>query len=339
MSSIGLNVTEDPEKLKKEKRKAERKKEKPEPKWFSGLRMLWGLGAVASVALIWAIEQPFFVPHPHLQLFSREVAFALLIACVFGLTIERIQRTEFIRLVTEERNTLKRDVFLYAYGSNLPEQIRQEIRNSILNQFFHRYDLVIDWEFALSSGDLLSVKKRYSYTVFNNSTETQTWQFSFVQIGADDIKSVASSRFDCLRVTRANGTKTFRLDESNSAATAEEPKLKSESPEGQPHTKKISMPVEIKPQEHVGIYYEVSNMRRYFGDDKYHSREAVVGITKVKLRFPPGFDVQVCCKTRPLHPAPDDDPPTRVSVTWEEGILPFQGVTISWSKKEEIKEG
>jgi|CZKJ01.1.fsa_nt_gi hypothetical protein len=309
----------------KDKRKEERNNEAEQPKWFSGLRVLWVIGAVTSLVLIWAIEQPVFVPYPHLQLFFREVAFALLIASVFGLTIDRIQRTEFIRLVTDERNKLKRDVFLYAYGSNLPDQIRQEIRKSILNQSFHRYDLTIDWEFALAQNDLLSVKKRYRYFLFNNSTETLLWPFVFIQIGAD-IPGANTSTFECLRITRGHDTTTYTLKNNK--------ELKSETPEGQPHTRKISTDIEINPLERVGIYYEVSQLRRSFGEDKYSSRESVVGTTRVMLRFPAGFDVQVSCKTKALRPDPDDDPPLRHSLTWDEGILPYQGVTISWSKKE-----
>jgi len=315
---------------RKEEREEERDNDAQQPKWFTGLRLLWVIGAIASLVLIWAIAQPLFVPYPNLQLFCREVAFALLIASVFGLTIDRIQRTEFIRLVTDERNKLKRDVFLYAYGSNLPDQIRQEIRRSILNQSFHRYDLTIDWEFTPAQNDLLSVKKRYRYFVFNNSTETSLWPFAFIQIGAD-VPEANTSTFECLRITRGHDTITYTLKDNDKD-------LKSETPEGQPHTKKISMDIEIKPLEAVGIYYEVSHIRRSYGDDKYSSRESVVGTTRVMLRFPAGFDVQVSCKTKALRPDPDDDPPLRHSLTWDEGILPYQGVTISWSKKEERKK-
>jgi hypothetical protein len=318
---------------RKEERNEEHNNDAQQPKWFTGLRLLWVIGAITSLVLIWAIEQPLFVPHPHLQLFFREVAFALLIASVFGLTIDRIQRTEFIRLVTDERNKLKRDVFLYAYGSNLPDQIRQEIRKSILNQSFHRYDLTIDWEFTPAPNDLLSVKKRYRYFVFNNSTEPSLWPFAFIQIGADLALQADTSIFECLRVTRGipreHKTTTYTLKNNK--------ELKSETPEGQPHTRKISMDVEMKPLETIGIYYEVSHTRRSYGDDKYSSRESVVGTTRVMLRFPPGFDVQVSCKTKALRPDPDDAPPLRHSLTWEEGILPYQGVTISWSKTEEPK--
>src|SRR6266851_962222 len=148
--------------------------------WFRGLRKIWFVGTVVALALLWSLENPFFLCHPHLELLIREVAFALLIACVFGLTIEQIQRTEFIRLVTEEREKLKQDVFLYAYGFNLKDQIREEIRNSVLKSNFYRRDLTLDWEFSAPDTEgLMRVKKRYSYTLVNNSNDPAVWPFRF----------------------------------------------------------------------------------------------------------------------------------------------------------------
>jgi len=82
------------------------------------------------------------------------------------------------------------------------------------------------------------------------------------------------------------------------------------------------------------VYYEILHMRKMHGDDKYVSKEPVVGTTRVKLRFPPNFEVGVSCKTVPLVPATENDPPMRYSFEWNEAILPYQGVTITWSKKE-----
>src|SRR5437870_2405127 len=165
--------------------------ELPEKKpWLRGLRLLWVIAAGVAVGLLWLIEIQFFMCHPHWQLLLRELAFALIISSVFGLTIEQIQRKEFVDLVNKERRDLQQDVFLYAYGSNLPEQIRQEIRSSILTKPFYRRDLGIDWEFSLfkDSVELMEVQKHYSYTVVNNSLAPTDWLFAFIQTGADDLK-------------------------------------------------------------------------------------------------------------------------------------------------------
>jgi hypothetical protein len=296
--------------------------------WFHGSRKIWFAGLAIAMLILWVLEYQFFVCHPSLQLFLRELAFAVLISCLFGLTIEQIQRTEFIRLVTEEREVLKRDVFLYAYGSNLPDEIRKEMRDSILDQPFYRHDVIVDWEFSIheENHDLMEVKKRYSYRVVNNSNVAREWPFTFVQIGADDLKAVADSHFGRLRITRTETTE-YLGDE-----------LKTERPPDQPHTKRMSIGIKVGPQESIGVYYEVGHVRRLFGDDRYNSKDPIIGTTKVRLRFPPDFEVQVACKTRPLKPAPDNDPPTRYSLEWAGGMLPFTGVTISWSRKEKKGE-
>lgn len=127
--------------------------------------------------------------------------------------------------MTEEREVLKRDVFLYAYGSNLPDPIRQEIRSSILNQTFYRNDLIVDWEFSLVEGntELMAVKKRYSYIVKNNSSDKREWTFSFVQIGADALKSVAGAAFVFLRITRGQDTVQYLPAQLFSETTPDQP--------------------------------------------------------------------------------------------------------------------
>ena len=300
--------------------------------WFRGSRKIWLVGVVVALLLLGAIEQPFFLCHPGWQLLLREVAFALMIACVFGLTIEQIQRTEFIRLVTEEREVLKKDVFLYAYGSSVPEQIRQEIRSSILNQSFYRDDLVVDWEYSpvKDNVELMSVKKRYHYTVTNNSSEKKIWPFSLKTVGADGLRAADDSVLSILKIRRGDITKEYK-----------ECDLKREEVADQPHSKKVSFEIEIKPQEKFEVYFELVQLRRAYGDDKYNSKEPVVGTSRVKLRFPPNsnFEVTVTCKTKSLKPANDNDPPSMYSFEWAEGILPHQGITISWSRKIEREGG
>lgn len=223
--------------------------------WFRGSRKIWYAGTIIAMGLLWAAEHPFFLCHPALQLFIREVAFALLIACAFGLTIEQIQRREFIRLVTEEREVLKRDVFLYAYGSNLPDSIRHQIQDTILTQSFGRSDLVVDWEFHAIRDipDFLEVKKRYSYTIINNSNDTKGWQFAFTQVGADEQEAISESTFVVLRIRRGDQFEEYKVG-----------RLKVEEPEGQPHSKRISTVIDVQAHKSIEVYYEVLQRRRWW---------------------------------------------------------------------------
>src|ERR1700678_2699959 len=102
---------------------------------------------LVGVLVLAILERPFFHDgYPHLQIFFEELAFALILAGLFGLTIERYQREEFVKLVNTERADLKRDVFLYAYGHPLHEQIRSEIRHRVLECPFHREKVRLDWK-------------------------------------------------------------------------------------------------------------------------------------------------------------------------------------------------
>jgi hypothetical protein len=271
-----------------------------------------------------------FACHPQLQLFLRELAFALLIASVFGLTLEQIQRREFIKLVTEERDLLKQDVFLYAYGFNLPNQIREEIRNSVLRSNFYREDLCLEWDFsAPNANGLIQVRKQFSYTLVNNSNDPAEWPFRFSQIGADDTMAVEGTIFRVLKIQRPDGT----IEEVLPAT------MKQERSNDQPHMKAYISSIRIGGLERVRIHYELTQGRRGWGDDKFSSREMMIGTATVKLRFPvtPEFEVTVSCKQKPLRGAPDGDPPRVYSFEFKEGMFPHQGIVVSWSIKKDAQ--
>jgi hypothetical protein len=299
--------------------------------WFKGTSKLWYVGVIISLVLLWAIEQPSFVAHRDAQLFCEELAFALLIASIFGLTLEKHQRTQFIELVTKEREVLKRDVFLYAYGYKVPEEIRDEIRNSVLDNFFVRRDMNIEWEYGRPDfNNLMQVKKRYSYALVNNSNDSKQWEFRFTHISADDYESVAHATFCILKVQRKEGKPTtYSLD-----------KMQTTVDPNRPHMRAISTSIKMEPHEEVGIYYEVIHTRRTFGDDKYNCKDAVVGRTRVKIRFPSDlkFEVTVSCKTKSMREAAESDPPSLYSFEFDEGIFPHQGISVCWSTRKEIKQ-
>jgi hypothetical protein len=222
-------------------------------------------------------------------------------------------------------------VFLYAYGYKVPDQIKDEIRNSVLDNYFYRHDMSIDWEYAAPDANkLMLVKRRYSYTLVNNSNDSREWPFRFTEISADDYKAVAQATFCILKVQRKGGEITvYKPEQMETTLTP-----------GQPHMRTISVSIKMDARESVDIHYEVMHMRRTFGDDKYNCRDAVVGRTRVRVRFPANseFEVTACCKTKPLQVAADSDPPSLYSFEYNEGIFPHQGISICWSTKQEVEQ-
>lgn len=292
----------------------------------------WVLGCIVALVLLGSTELPLFVSHPGWKLFIEECSFALVISCVFGLTIERVQRREFVRLVTEEREILKRDVFLYAYGHNIPDDVKEEIREQILNQSFYRRDLTIEWEFSSipDKPDFLQVKKEYSYELVNNSSENKDWEFRFSQIWADDEKDVAECKFSVIKIQRGNEITVLQSRQMEKC-----------QPPTQPHCRQFATMIKTKAQEHIRIYYQLMQLRRLYGEDGYNPSLPVSGRTTVRLRLPstPAFQVTVSCKTQALKEGADSAPPTRYSYYLAEGLLPYQGITISWSRSQEDEEG
>src|SRR5205085_5221872 len=97
--------------------------------------------------------------------------------------------------------------------------------------------------------------------------------------------------------------------------------------------------IRVSGRERVRILYELTQCRRVWGDDKFSSREMMIGTAKVKLTFPetPEFEVTVSCKQKPLRAAPNGDPPRVYSFEFEEGMFPHQGIVVSWSLKKDAQ--
>src|SRR4029077_19244112 len=181
--------------------------------------------AIGIGLLIVAEQKFFYTNHPHWQLFIKEVAFAVFIASFFSLTIEKYQREEFIKLVNQEREDLKRDIFLYAYGHDLPEDIQQEIKKSILSEPFYRKDCQIDWEFSLPTDgtDSLLLVKKYSFDVINGTSQAQKWKFNFTQVTAAEKKILEESQFKFLRIQRGPVLQQLEPSEMHSTIQTGEP--------------------------------------------------------------------------------------------------------------------
>lgn len=308
--------------------------DEPEKREWSWLQKALGAAGAFGLFLLFVSRSyhlgEIIGPHIGIRVFMRDVSFALLISCVFGLTIEFVQRAEFVRLVTKEREHLKDDVFLYALGHNIPEEVRQEIRSRILHQPFHRRDLEINWTFAELSSEpgMISLKKEFSWTVVNTGAEDADFEFKYTQISATLGRQ---TKFGVLRVKYDNGW----TDIERSAAEMEEEKGT------QPHEKKLRTEFKVPARSTARAYYSVDEERGSADEDNYSARHAVVGTTKVQVDILPplSLEITVSCKTNRLTPAINSKPPERYSYTFNEGLLPYQGIIIGWSRREERPAG
>lgn len=285
------------------------------------------IGLIAALVILWVTEQPFFLCHPDWQLFLKEVAFAGLIACIFGFTIERIQRREFVKLVEEERKTLKQDVFLYAYGHNIPDETKEEIRRSILEEPFFRRDFTATWRFSALPGqpDYLHVAQEYKYVLVNKTPNNLFRDFRFTQTGAEYKGAVTYSKFVLVKVQRHD--KTIEQWEAKDMTLKEDA--------DKPHMMQLSTRFPVAGNEEVRVYYQIEQVRRIVGDDLVTPSQPVVGTITVSLEAPLELDLEftVACKSRQLTTALESQPPLRYCYNFTGGMLPYQGIGISWSPR------
>jgi hypothetical protein len=277
-----------------------------------------------GVIFLFVLERPFFYDyHPHMQIFFEELAFALILASLFGLTVEKYQREEFVALVKNERVELKRDVFLYAYGHTIPDQIRQEIRDTILDCPFHRENLRIDWKVAKSGlGDeSVLIEKRYAYSLINDTKEQQEYHYSLTQVTADR----------GLRGVHSHSVKIRLADKSEKI-------LKSKPTEADDdHLQTLETVIPMNPGEVIEVCVTMVATRRSYGDDTYSSKHPVVGQTTINFRAEGGLALKASasCKGTKCAIRTDDDRPNFYAWEINEGLLPFQGIVIGWSPMAE----
>src|SRR6266403_2111649 len=78
-----------------------------------------------GVSVLLSVQLPYFQEvHKRAAVFVEELAFALILAGLFSLTVEKYHREEFRKFVIVERRKLKRDVILYAYGHSVTQENR-----------------------------------------------------------------------------------------------------------------------------------------------------------------------------------------------------------------------
>lgn len=282
--------------------------------------MRYWLTMSIGVIFLFILERPFFYDrHPHMQIFFEELAFALILASLFGLTVEKYQREEFVALVKNERVDLKRDVFLYAYGHTVPDQIRQEIRNTILDCPFHREKLRIDWKVCDSkTGDgSVLIEKRYAYSLANDTKEQQEYHYALTQVTADR----------GLRGVHSHSVKIRRADKSEKILQSKPTEVDDD------HLQTLETVISMNPGEVIEVCITMVATRRNYGDDTYSSKHPVVGQTTINFRAEGGlaFKASASCKGNKCAIRTDDDRPNFYAWEINEGLLPYQGIVIGWS--------
>ena len=108
---------------------------------------IYGLLIIFSLALLalghqlelWGI--PRMIIH-----FTNEIGIAGLVGFVLAITIEKLSHDEFRKVAERERAEIKRDVFYYVYGHEIPLAIRDEIDAHILKVPYVRRGVVMQYE-------------------------------------------------------------------------------------------------------------------------------------------------------------------------------------------------
>ncbi len=279
-----------------------------------------------AVLLLACGELPFFDRHPHWQIFVKEVAFALIIAMLFSFTIEKYQRQEFVKLVNKEREDLKKDIFLYAYGHEIGDQIRLAMKADILKCPFQKENMRLDWEFSEKpkSPEHVIVKKRQTYILRNTTPSKQAYTFQFTQFSASEQDVLASKVFECLKVqTEEKGEQAFKEKQMSASGTA-------------PHEHTLTKQFPLGPNEHMEVFFSHTETRRKCGDDTWESMHPVVGVTEILLRVnePLNLTISAACKGKSLETTAQHDPPRLFVYRTKEGLLPYQGLLFSWSPEK-----
>lgn len=113
-------------------------------------KVMYGLllaGSLSAMALGYYLEHraPFLGQMLWAHL-SRDIGIAGVVGYILAITFERLSADEFRRLTEEERAAIKKDVFFYVLGHDLPQEIRDEISTQILKSLFIRRNLTLIFE-------------------------------------------------------------------------------------------------------------------------------------------------------------------------------------------------
>jgi hypothetical protein len=141
---------------------------------------IYGLLIIFSLALLafgYELEQ--WGVHKLFVHFANELGIAGLVGFFLAITIERLSQEEFRKLAEEERAEIKRDVFYYVYGHEIPLSIRDEIDAHILKVPYVRRRVVMQYELEPVQDD--KTKEWYVLTTF-------TMNYDLENLTTDEMK-------------------------------------------------------------------------------------------------------------------------------------------------------
>lgn len=328
-------------------------------------RSLYGALLLLSILAIWSgykLEHSSFYWWGHHfewgEFYShllRDIGISGLVGFILANTFERLWADEFRRLTKEERDNIKRDVFYYVLGHDLPEEIRHEISTQILKKVCIRRNLIVDFELAIVPAP--DTGERFMRTVCTMSYEienlTRSSQPFFIKSSVDKspILSLATeTKFLSLKVTgsendsisdeewfkqqlgKAKDEKKQPIKQKRRRAKGEREIEIAESEIEIELTKEISILPKSRPMTKVEIAYQtVRSLRRGHLDFVFTSHTCDLDLT-----------VRVCDQDVEVFAfanSPNDlirthryHPPT-YNWTIRQPLLAYQGFNITWVLK------
>lgn len=282
-----------------------------------------------GVSVLLSVQFPFFQEvHKRSGAFIEELAFALLLAGLFSLTVEKYHREEFRRFVIIERGKLKRDVFLYAYGHAVAEETRQEIKDLILDCPFHRDELRLEWHFApvKDTPDKIRITKIFSYTQRNGTKLPQSYSYKLHQNTTSSVlRQVSEYQTQTVKIRRKSKD-DIHLEKKHD-------EMRGAPPPDQIRELQTEEIGQLQPGEEMYVSVTITETRPLMSDDSYSSRHPVVGRTLVSVYVEAGLDITAAayCQSKALDIRTEHNPPSIHAWHIRKGILPYQGINVSWS--------
>lgn len=286
-----------------------------------------------AVVLAWLIKPDSIILKITLTAIG-EAGFALVIAIILSLTVERQFKEEFHKDTMERQETLlgevkereeklSKSIFDYLYSIRLDYGVFQSLEKYIFQQPFYRKNLQVDYRIEETSGDWILLEALYSYTDENISNEGQDYKFSFKAEKPLGDPPVSFSRDVGLAELYLG--RQYSIEEINKSDQDED-----DSPE----FTKYSVALTLHPGETVEVRARVFLAKRKQDAELYRTSRPSDRLRASFTFDPERFELMV----EPLHPSnpkPVDRVLTkgRVVVDISEPLLPKQGVFFWWCDK------
>ena len=284
--------------------------------------VIYGSVFVASIGLIGLSHTQTGL----MEALLKECGIAGLVALVVALTVEQLSQEEFKKLALDERNAIKRDVFHYVYGRNIPEEITKEIDTQILETDFVRNKLMTHFlldPFEHDGERYLLNDCTISYQVQNIAADDRTFPLKHaidkppLAALSDRVKYVSLNVKDCKSPIE------WDEDQLKNRHIRSETEITLDLPKEIVVEKGRSATVELK-------YTAVRNLKG--GRIDYNLTSHASGI-EVVVHVPKG-GLQVSADAySPYRPTPTGrHVPKNGYHNWtiDRPLLPYQGVYITW---------